>query len=109
MSGTKAGGIKARNTNYLRHGDDFYKNIGKIGGASGNTGGFASDKVGQDGLTGLERARIAGAKGGAKSKRGPAKKNKKEYMETLTVQDAQRKYERAKEIYENGVLIGTII
>lgn len=47
-------------------------NIGSKGGKAGHTGGFASDKVGSDGLTGVERARLAGAKGGKISKRGPA-------------------------------------
>ena len=42
------------------------------GGANGHTGGFNSEKVGADGLTGFERARIAGAKGGSVSRRGPA-------------------------------------
>lgn len=72
MSGTKAGGAKARQTNYERHGADFYVRIGKIGGMHGTTGGFFSDKVGKDGLTGRERARIAGRKGGLISRRGPA-------------------------------------
>lgn len=36
-------------------------------------GGFASEKPGKDGLTGPERAKIAGTKGGKRSKRGPAK------------------------------------
>lgn len=70
MSGTKAGGIKARQTNLERHGSDFYVNIGKKGGMCGSTGGFASDKVGKDGLTGKERAKMAGRKGGRLSKRG---------------------------------------
>lgn len=39
------------------------------GGKNGNTGGFASNVVGSDGLTGVERARAAGVKGGARSKR----------------------------------------
>ena len=72
MSGTKAGGAKARQTNYERHGADFYARIGKIGGMHGTTGGFFSNKVGRDGLTGRERARIAGRKGGLISRRGPA-------------------------------------
>lgn len=38
-------------------------------------GGFASDVVGEDGLTGRQRAAIAGSIGGMKSKRGPAKKH----------------------------------
>jgi hypothetical protein len=33
MAGTKAGGIKARETNYLKYGADFYKRIGAKGGA----------------------------------------------------------------------------
>lgn len=72
MAGTKAGGMKARATNLAKYGDDFYANIGRKGGRMGTTGGFASEKVGADGLTGLERARIAGAKGGSLSRRGKA-------------------------------------
>ncbi len=74
MAGTKEGGRKAALTNKLKHGEDFYKNIGRKGGTSGmHNGGFASKKRGKDGLTGSERAKIAGAKGGRKSKRGKAK------------------------------------
>lgn len=73
MAGTKAGGIKARNTNLKRYGKDFYRNAGRLGGLAGTTGGFKSDVVGKDGLTGRERAVIAGQKGGKKSRRGPAK------------------------------------
>lgn len=65
MAGTKMGGIKAAKTNKKLYGDKFYQNIGKIGGQNGHTGGFASNK---------ELARIAGAKGGAISRRGPANK-----------------------------------
>lgn len=72
MPGTIEGGKKACKTNLERHGKDFYANIGRKGGKNGHTGGFASDKVGKDGLTGLERAAIAGRKGGQLSKRGPA-------------------------------------
>ena len=42
MSGTKIGGLKASQTNIERHGEDFYKRIGKKGGEKGNTGGFAT-------------------------------------------------------------------
>lgn len=73
MVGTKAGGMKAAKTNLLIHGEDFYRRIGKKGGQNGHTGGFNSEKVGKDGLTGFERAKIAGAKGGSISRRGPAK------------------------------------
>lgn len=64
MSGTKLGGLKAAQTNYQRHGKDFYKNIGRIGGSNGHTGGFAANP---------ELASIVGAIGGRISKRGPAK------------------------------------
>ena len=74
MSGTKIGGRKAAETNRKLHGEDFYARIGKKGGQNGHVGGFNSKKVGRDGLTGFERARIAGAKGGRRSRRGPAKK-----------------------------------
>ena len=77
MPGTKIGGQKAAITNKKKHGEDFYKNIGRKGGRNGHTGGFASDVVGTDGLTGKERAKLAGAKGGKKSKRGPAIKERK--------------------------------
>ena len=77
MAGTVAGGRKAARTNKAKYGKDFYKNLGRTGGRNGHTGGFASMSVGRDGLTGYERARIAGAKCGRISKRGPAKGNKK--------------------------------
>ena len=64
MSGTLAGGRKARDTNYKLHGKDFYRIIGRKGGRNGHTGGFAANP---------ELARIAGAKGGKISRRGPAK------------------------------------
>lgn len=65
MSGTREGGRKAAQTNKLLHGEDFYKEIGRKGGKNGHTGGFAANR---------ELARIAGARGGKKSKRGKAKK-----------------------------------
>lgn len=73
MAGNRAGGLKAAETNKRRQGADFYARIGRRGGMNGNTGGFASDKVGADGLTGKERAVLAGRKGGTVSKRGPAR------------------------------------
>lgn len=72
MAGTKAGGAKAAKTNMRKYGSNFYAEIGAKGGRSGNTGGFACEEKGEDGLTGPERARIAGAKGGKISRRGPA-------------------------------------
>ena len=64
MAGTKAGGAKAAAKNLARD-PDFYAKIGKIGGRNGTTGGFAANR---------ELARIAGQKGGRKSRRGPSRK-----------------------------------
>jgi general stress protein YciG len=69
MPGTIEGGLKTQETNKKRYGADYYRNIGKLGGLKSRGGGFASDKVGEDGLTGPERARLAGSKGGKLSKR----------------------------------------
>lgn len=75
MSGTRAGGLKAAQTNRALHGEDFYHRIGKKGGMiPGRPSGFGSEKVGRDGLTGIERSKIAGAKGGRKSRRGADKR-----------------------------------
>ena len=60
MSGTKIGGKKAAYTNRLRHGINFYAEIGAKGGRNGHTGGFADNP---------ERAREAGRKGGLISRR----------------------------------------
>lgn len=78
MAGTKEGARKAALTNKLKHGPDFYANIGARGGRNGHTGGFASTKVSDDGLTGPERAKLVGARGGAISRRGPSKNKQEE-------------------------------
>lgn len=69
MPGTIKGGQKAAVTNKARHGADFYKKIGSEGGKLGKTGGFGSAQIGADGLTGKERAAVAGIKGGKISRR----------------------------------------
>ena len=74
MSGTLQWGLKAKETNYQKHGSDFYRRIGAMGGRNGHTGGFASDKVGKDGLTGRQRASLVGKGGGRNGKRGPARR-----------------------------------
>ena len=66
MPGTKAGGAKAASTNKKLYGPNFYAMIGRKGGKNGHTGGFAANP---------ELARRAGAIGGKRSKRGPAKKS----------------------------------
>lgn len=65
MTGTRTGGLKAAAKN-LERDPDFYKKIGRKGGTQGHTGGFAANP---------ELARIAGSKGGKKSRRGPSKKD----------------------------------
>lgn len=61
MAGTRAGGIRAAESNKERHGDDFYSRIGRKGGQSGHTGGFYGNH---------EFAVKAGRKGGKRSHRG---------------------------------------
>lgn len=63
MAGTIAGGRKAAAKN-LANDPDFYKRIGKIGGARSTTGGFAADR---------QLAREAGRKGGRISRRGKSR------------------------------------
>ena len=72
MAGTQKGGQAAAASNRVRHGADFYARIGAMGGKKGRTGGFASKKVGTDGLTGPQRAKLAGKDGGRKSRRTAA-------------------------------------
>ena len=62
MAGTKKGGLKAAQTNRTKYGEDFYSDIGRKGGRNGHTGGFASNPA---------LAKLAGSKGGARSRRGP--------------------------------------
>ena len=88
MSGTKAGGLKARETNYKVNGKDFYKRIGSIGGKKGHTGGFAANP---------QLARIAGRRGGLVSSRGahkaPIEERRKEIDELLKQEEELTFYE----------------
>ena len=68
MAGTKEGGKKAAATNKAKYGNNFYAEIGAKGGRNGYTGGFAANP---------ELAKIAGRKGGLKSRRGKSKKEHK--------------------------------
>ncbi len=74
MAGNAIGGRKAAAKNLAKD-PNFYAKIGAKGGRNGSTGGFASQVVGEDGLTGAERARIAGANGGRVSRRRKAVAN----------------------------------
>lgn len=69
MAGNRTGGLKAAATIKKLKGQDFYKNIGRLGGTRSTNGGFASNKVGKDGLTGRQRAAKVGTEGGRRSKR----------------------------------------
>lgn len=77
MAGTHDGGKQTADTVKELYGPDYYRKIGAIGGKNSRNGGFGSEKVGADGLTGKERAIIAGSTGGTISKRGPATKGPK--------------------------------
>lgn len=85
MAGTIAGGLKAAATNRKLYGDDFYARIGRQGGQNGHTGGFAANPA---------MAKIVGARGGRRSRRGPSLeaqwiyKNRKELNKRI----AQGKY-----------------
>lgn len=81
MSGTLDGGRRASETNKKKYGEDWYKRIGAVGGRASTTGGFAANP---------ELARIAGAKGGKKSKRGP------------NITDRARKVKKAKQMSARG-------
>lgn len=67
MSGSVAGGRKARDTNLARHGKDFYRELGAKGGAkTGIAKGFA--------LMTRAQHHAASVKGGSNSRRGKGKK-----------------------------------
>ena len=65
MSGTKAGGLKAKQKILEKHGEDFFKNIGSKGGKRCVPKGFATNK---------ELAREAGRKGGSVGGKARVKK-----------------------------------
>ena len=65
MAGTKEGGLKAAKTIKKKYGKNYYSEMGAKGGKNGHTGGFFANRA---------LARVAGAIGGRKSKRGKKKK-----------------------------------
>lgn len=75
MAGSRATGIKAAVTNKLRHGEEYYKLIGKKGGTAGTGHAFAHGKVSPS---------IAGHIGGQLSIRGVKQtKEELEYRKAL--------------------------
>ena len=90
MPGTKIGGQKAAITIKKKYGADYYAKLGKKGGSViGKKGGFASELVGKDGLTGSERARLVGAIGGHKSSRA---RNKNKTDKTVPTRTTERTF-----------------
>lgn len=83
MSGTLTGGLKTANTNKLRYGKNYYKELGQKGGKAPYKGkkGFAANP---------ERARIAGAAGGRANKKNekPTKSN----FITMVVNNIRHKF-----------------
>lgn len=71
MAGNKAGGKKAYATNIERHGEDYYRNLGRIGGKKG-----AADGVVKGFALNPALAVAAGAKGGRNSSRAGIKNGK---------------------------------
>ena len=61
---TREGAAKATQTIRKKYGDDFYKNLGKIGGMKSRGGGFAEGSIGS------RRAKQAGSIGGSRSRIG---------------------------------------
>lgn len=101
MTGTKAGGKKAAKTNKELHGEDFFKRIGAKGGKNGcgpdYKGGFAANP---------ELAKLAGAIGGAKSRRSkmPRDKDGKPLKRNGEVAYANRKVVKRKKEEKKGIL-----
>lgn len=86
MVQTLKGGQKYRNTMIKKFGSleawkEYQRRNASIGGRNGKSGGFASDEVGADCLTGRERASRVGKIGGLRSKRLPNKRLK-QYAKT---------------------------
>lgn len=74
MSGTYAGGIKARLANVERYGKDYYRIIGQKGGSRGKKHGTIKGFA----LMSPEKRSEAGRKGGRASRRTSVKNQPKE-------------------------------
>lgn len=56
MGGNKEGARKSVATKLAKYGPDYFSRIGHLGAIKSTPGGFGTDKIGADGLTGPERA-----------------------------------------------------
>lgn len=91
MAGTTEGGLKAAATVKAKFGTEFYREIGRLGGKNGHTGGFAANP---------ELAREAGRKGGHISKRGKAKKKPANSEPMARGAETAKKWRKEIEEYE---------
>ncbi len=76
MSGTRTGGVKSAETIKKLYGNNYYINLGKLGGKAQVAKGYATEKVDKNGLTGPQRAKVYGSIAGQLSHRKPRKENK---------------------------------
>lgn len=76
MSGTVQGGLKARDAN-LKKNPNFYKEIGRIGGSNGSSGGFMYHRYTECNCGVIEgkhtKPMCSGKKGGTISRKKPSK------------------------------------
>lgn len=80
---------KVVRTTKMLYGEDFYSQAAKRAkGIKRKGSGFGSTKVGPDGLTGIERARKLGKKGGM------ARKRNIEQQKAIEAAEESRKYKR---------------
>lgn len=92
MSGTRIGGLKTASTILARN-PNHYSDIGRKGGANGHTGGFAANP-------GL--ARIAGAKGGRISRRGPVQKDFFNVDSTILPEKKKSIFDQIKSLFRRS-------
>ena len=75
MSGSREGQLRGARTRRIKYGEDHFRKQCQKAGRTPTTGGFKDKKVGKDGLTGRERASIAGRKGGTMTQKLRYKSN----------------------------------
>lgn len=81
MSGNSESAKKAYQTRLSRHGKESLRNMQSAGGKSSHVGGFGTKEVGEDGLTGKERARIASIESHKIRKHNLTKEYEEEYID----------------------------
>lgn len=97
MSATHSGGVKAGITNKKRHGDDFYKRIGVLGGQKSRGGGFKYKS---------DMASIAGRVGGMGGWSKLSKKQRKQFEQEIAAAktyDFERKQAELKREWDEKI------